>query len=104
MIKNLLISLGFFLVLSSCSKEADIDVYYTLKVVPESGGSVSNNGYKSIAGAKFTLTALEGTNVTITAYPEEGFLFDGWSNGETSNPYSFILDKNINLEAYFSAN
>ncbi len=103
MLRSLFLSLGFLLLMASCSKDTQ-ELYYTLKVVPQSGGSVSNTGFKSIAGATFTLTGKEGTSVTIGAYPEEGFKFDGWSDGKVSNPYTLVLDQNINLEAYFSAN
>lgn len=103
MLRRLLFTFGIFLMLSSCSKDTQ-EQYYTLRVVPDAGGSVSNTGYKSIPGATLTLTAKEGTSVTITAYPEEGYQFDGWSTGKSTNPYTLVLDKNLNLEAYFSAN
>ena len=102
MIKSLFLGIAFSLLLISCSKEQNNDIYYSLKVVPDAGGSVSNNGFKSIPGATFIFTAVEGTNVTITAYPEEGNTFDGWSDGSSSNPYTLTLDKSMEFEAYFS--
>lgn len=103
MLRSLFLSLGFLLLITSCSKDTQ-QLYYTLKVVPQSGGSVSNTGFKSIPGATFTLTGKEGTSITIKAYAEEGFQFDGWSDGKATNPYTLVLDRNIDLEAYFSAN
>jgi hypothetical protein len=103
MLRTLFLSLGLLILLGSCTKET-ADVYYTLKIVPESGGSVSNTGYPSIPGATVTLTGKAGTSVTIQAFAEEGYQFDGWSDGKTTNPYTLVLDRNINLEAYFLSN
>ena len=45
MLRSLFLSLGFLLLMASCSKDTQ-ELYYTLKVVPQSGGSVSNTGLR----------------------------------------------------------
>lgn len=103
MLKTLFVSLSLLFILSSCAKD-DVELYYTLRVESDPGGSVSTTGFKSIPGATLTLTALEGTSIMITAYPEEGYSFDGWSDQTSSNPYAITIDKNIDLKAAFIAN
>ncbi len=45
----------------------------------------------------------EGTELTITAVPAEGYKFVQWSDGETANPYFITVEdkKNINITAMF---
>ena len=45
----------------------------------------------------------EGTELTITAVPAEGYKFVQWSDGEVSNPYFITVEdkKNINITAMF---
>ena len=45
----------------------------------------------------------EGTELTITAVPAEGYKFVQWSDGEVSNPYFLTVEdkKNINITAMF---
>ena len=54
---------------------------YTLTVSAGEGGSVSTEGGEYE----------EGTEVTITATPDEGYDFVGWSDGDTS------LERSISL-------
>ncbi|MBQ0118675.1 MAG: hypothetical protein KBS42_02800, partial [Bacteroidales bacterium] len=42
-----------------------------------------------------------GTEVTLTATPNEGYEFDNWSNGITDNPYTFIVEQDVELTANF---
>lgn len=42
-----------------------------------------------------------GTQVTLTAYPNEGYEFVRWSDGTTSNPYRFNVTKELDLVANF---
>ena len=42
-----------------------------------------------------------GQTAIATATPNEGFVFDHWSNGETDNPYSFSVTHNVTLIAVF---
>lgn len=47
----------------------------------------------------------EGTELTITAQPAEGYEFVEWSDGHETNPYLLIVEdgKNINITAMFCA-
>src|SRR6056300_441648 len=110
--KKLLYPLAFtltaFLILYSCSAEEDTapptqvqqptpepeppaPTQYTLTVTAGEGGTVSTEGG----------TYDEGTEVTITATPAEGYEFAGWSDGETSSIRNVNLSENINLTAQF---
>jgi hypothetical protein len=64
---------------------------YDLTVIASSGGTVSptSGTYNS------------GTQVTITANANSGYIFYQWSNGSTSNPIIINIDSNISLSASF---
>src|SRR5210317_2602949 len=102
--KKLLYPIAFtltaFLILYSCSTEEEDTTpppqvqqptpepepevsQYTLTVTAGEGGTVSTEGG----------TYDEGTEITITATPEEGYEFVGWSDGENS------FSRNINISA-----
>lgn len=42
-----------------------------------------------------------GSEVTLTATANEGYEFEQWSDGTTANPYSFLAEKNVTIEALF---
>jgi hypothetical protein len=44
-----------------------------------------------------------GESCTVTATPNSGYHFQGWSNGVTDNPYTFTVVANITLTATFAA-
>ena len=46
----------------------------------------------------------EGTELTITAAPAEGYHFLQWSDGTTDNPRTVVVDNNITLDAEFEVN
>ncbi|MDA0755664.1 MAG: InlB B-repeat-containing protein, partial [Proteobacteria bacterium] len=92
------ISLLFFL---TCAKEdsqvtntppSQITRQYTLTASAGEGGSVTGGG-----------TFASGTQVSITATPNSGYSFSGWSNGSTTNPITVTLNSNTNLSASFTA-
>ena len=83
-------------VLLSCDKD-DIQntVQYTLTVSASEGGTISTEGG----------TYDEGTEVTITATPSEGYFFAGWEgNDSTSESLKITLNSNQTLQALFEIN
>ena len=64
---------------------------YTLTVTAGEGGSVSTEGGEYD----------EGTEVTITATPDEGYEFMGWSDGKLNITNTFNINSNINITADF---
>lgn len=81
------------LILFSCSKEASEPeiIRYTLTVTTSDGGSVSSTGG----------TFSQGTQVSVTATPNAGYRFSGWSNGSNTNPLTLTLNSNISISATF---
>ena len=96
-----------FLILYSCSPEEETQAptstvqtpepeppaltQYTLEVTSGEGGTVSTEGG----------TYDEGTEVTITATPAEGFSFVRWSDGQTDQSINYTLNSNTSLTAVF---
>ena len=64
---------------------------YTLTVTAGDGGSVSTTGG----------TYNNGTSISITATPGEGYEFIGWSDGSTANPLNVTLNSNTSVTANF---
>ena len=64
---------------------------YILAASAEEGGSVSTEGGEYE----------EGTEVTITAIPDDGYEFTEWSDGNTSISRTLTLNSNINIQALF---
>ncbi|MGC6413540.1 MAG: VCBS repeat-containing protein [Bacteroidia bacterium] len=66
---------------------------YTLTVSTEDGGTVDSSGgtYES------------GSDVTITAIPNDEYVFSGWSNGSTENPLTLTINSNLSISANFTA-
>ena len=46
----------------------------------------------------------EGTELTVTAVPSEGYHFEKWSDGETANPRTITVNNDVTLEAEFMVN
>ena len=46
----------------------------------------------------------DGSSVTITAYPANGYRFDHWSTGSTDNPYTLTVTGDTTIIAYFVSN
>ena len=66
---------------------------FTLTVTAGEGGSVTTGG-----------TYDEGTNVTVTATPSEGYEFAGWEGrSESSNELTLSLDSDITITALFQS-
>ena len=72
--------------------ESPAPTQYSLTVTAAEGGTVSTEG-----GAHD-----EGTEVTITATPSEGYLFTGWEgNDSTSESLTITLNSNQTFQALF---
>ena len=65
---------------------------YTLTVSAEEGGSVSSEGGEY----------QQGTQVTLTATPDEGYEFSGWSDGSTEATRVITTSEDLTLTASFS--
>ena len=111
--KKLLYTFAFtltaFLILYSCSAEEEdttpppsiiqtpepeppATTQYTLTVSAGGGGTVSTEGG----------TYDEGTEVTITATPAEGYEFVGWEGSDSdSSSLTVTLNSSINVQALF---
>jgi len=88
------------LLLLTCAKEdsqapntppSQITRQNTLTVSAGDGGSVSTTGGSFASG----------TQVSITATPNAGYSFSGWSNGSTANPLTVTLNSNTTITANF---
>ena len=89
----------YLLYVLTCAKEdsqapntppTQIVKQYTLTASAGDGGSVSLGG-----------TFASGTQVSLTATPNSGYSFSGWSNGSTTNPLTVTLNSNTSLTANF---
>ncbi len=81
----------FFL---SCAKDENSEtssIFYDIEVISENGGSVDFSGgsFKS------------GSTITLTATPNQGFIFSGWSNGSTQNPLTIEVNSDQTISAQF---
>ena len=65
---------------------------YTLTVSAGEGGSVSSEGG----------TYVDGTEVKITATPNSGYIFSGWSDGSNDLQITIKLNSNASLSANFT--
>ena len=77
---------SLFLLLASCTPT------YIVTFSGSTGGSVSN------MGGEYD----EGTTVSVSAQPETGYEFIGWSDGSSQNPRTISVSQNLNLTALFS--
>ena len=98
--KKLSLYISFLFVLT-CAKEdsqdpgttpSNITPRYTLTASSGEGGSVSPT----------TGSFNAGTQVSVTATPNSGYSFSGWSNGSTANPVTVTLNSNTSITANFA--
>lgn len=82
----------------SCTKDSsepiptsDPIVKYTVQFQTSTGGTVSSSGGSYDKGSK----------LTITAIPENEYVFDSWSDGSTENPREIVVNSDINITALF---
>ena len=64
--------------------------YYQVETSVIGNGTVTEGG-----------TYAEGTEITLTATPDEGYQFTQWSDGNTDNPRTLVLTQDTSLVAYF---
>ena len=69
----------------------ELEYSYQLTVSAGEGGSVSSEG------GEYN----EGTEVTITATPDEGYRFTGWSDGNTEDSITITITEDTSIEANF---
>lgn len=76
--------------------EADLALYYLLETSASPGGSISMDP----VGSYFA----EGSTVTLTAIPDDGYVFDEWTGSiaDTANPIAITMDGNKMVNATFS--
>lgn len=72
--------------------EEDSPATYTITVL------VNNPATGSVTGGG---VYEEGTSVTITAFPADGYRFDHWSTGSTDNPYTLTVTSDTTITAFF---
>ena len=70
---------------------------YNVTVKGDSNGSVSVNG----GVGDFSQNVLEGSTLTLQAIPNQGCKFGRWSDGNTSNPRTLLVTRNVSLKASF---
>lgn len=69
--------------------------YYTVSayISPAGAGTVSGTG-----------TFPAGASTTLTATANNGYTFDHWNDGSTTNPRTVTVNNNMSFTAYFNAN
>ena len=92
--KNLKLFL-VLLIFISCGKEEENIIneiqYFQVTILASEGGTVST------IGGSFA----QGTELSITATPNDNYVFSGWSNGSNSNPLSLTVSSDIEITANF---
>lgn len=90
------LSLLLSVILVSCSKEQDLNVYQ-VDITSTDGGIIEG----------ITNNAVEGEIITLTATPNDeqykDYIFNGWSGtiSSTENPLSIVITDNISITANF---
>ena len=69
----------------------ELEYSYQLTVSAGEGGSVSSEG------GEYN----EGTEVTLTATPDEGYRFTGWSDGSREESITITITEDTSIEAIF---
>lgn len=64
-------------------------------------GSLSTKYENGSSGAKLELEAPELTSVTVEAIPMTGWSFAKWSDGQTSNPRTDVVTRDVSVTAVF---
>lgn len=89
-----------FYALSDLSEDITVEVSglklneYVVSLEQQEGGTV---GASQIGMVK------HGTVITLTATPNQGNMFVKWEDGNTLNPYRYVVTDNCTLKGYFAA-
>ena len=75
---------------------------FKLTVGSNEGGTVSFGETSLRRRSGFYIYRPAGTEVTVTAEPNEGHEFSGWSNGWIGNPITWKLNSNVSFSAEFN--
>ena len=88
------------LILMSCSKDSENTPLgpdtsptpkFKLSIEAGKGGSVNTTGGEYA----------QNTSVTVSAIPDQGYIFEAWSDGSTDNPRTIIITSDLQLTALF---
>ncbi len=93
--KRILLFLPVLFMVLTCAKEEDPELFLlSVTITPEEGGSVSPDGG----------TFEDGTSLTLTATPSEGYVFREWRGDlqSTQNPVSASMDNDMNITLVFT--
>lgn len=69
-------------------------IEYEIHVTPEGGST--EGGSVDVTG-----TPTYGETIILTPVPEDGYVFEGWSDGNTDNPREIVVDGDINVYPIF---
>ena len=72
-------------------------VYYNVSVSAGSNGTVSVNG----VSGDYSQSVASGTNLTIQGNPNNDYIFNGWSDGNTTNPRTIVVNSDLTLTSSF---
>jgi uncharacterized repeat protein (TIGR02543 family) len=78
-------------------------ITYTLTVKVSDGGSVSGNGINNCTASTCTATVNSGTQVSLSASPNNGYSFSGWTDAcDGTGECSFAMNGDKTVNALFS--
>jgi surface protein len=83
---KLIVLSSLLLLLTSCTQT------YVVTFNGSTGGTVSD------MGGEYD----EGTTISVSAQPQTGYEFQGWSDGSTQNPRTITVSESLNLTALFA--
>ena len=79
----------------------DCDSIYTLQLMVTALPIYTVNVQADHGHVNGTGTYPEGTRITLTAVPDEGFEFQMWSDGSETNPKEFVVMQDTTFRAHF---
>ena len=94
LLKRILLILPVLFLVLTCSDDDDPEKFIlSVAITPEEGGSVSPDGG----------TFEDGTLITLTAIPSEGYIFREWMGDlkSTQNPVSATMDRDMTITLVF---